>query len=48
MQQPLTCVEICVGVGGQALCLDMARFVYVALIEFESDYCKVMRENRPE
>lgn len=48
MQQPLTCVEICAGAGGQALGLAMAGFVHVALVEFESDYCKVMRENRPE
>lgn len=48
MQQPLTCVEICAGAGGQALGLAMAGFVHVALVEFEADYCKVMRENRPE
>ena len=48
MQHPLTCVEICAGAGGQALGLAMAGFVHVALVEFEADYCKVMRENRPE
>lgn len=31
MQQPLTCVEICAGAGGQALGLAMAGFVHVAL-----------------
>lgn len=48
MQQPLTCVEICAGAGGQALGLAMAGFVHVALVEYESDYCKVLRDNRPE
>ena len=42
MQQPLTCVEICAGAGGQALGLAMAGFVHVALVEYESDYCKVL------
>ena len=48
MMKPLTCVEICAGAGGQALGLAMAGFVHVALVEFEVDYCKIMRENRPE
>lgn len=48
MQQPLTCVEICAGAGGQALGLAMAGFVHVALVEYESDYCKVLKGNRPE
>ena len=48
MQQPLTCVEICAGAGGQALGLAMAGFVHVALVEYEQDYCKILKENRPE
>ena len=48
MQRPLTCVEICAGAGGQALGLAMAGFVHVALVEYEKDYCKVLKENRPE
>ena len=36
MQQPLTCVEICAGAGGQALGLAMAGFVHVALVEYEA------------
>ncbi|MCC8025810.1 MAG: DNA cytosine methyltransferase [Clostridium sp.] len=48
MQQPLTCVEICAGAGGQALGLAMAGFAHVALVEYESDYCKILKENRPE
>ena len=48
MQRPLTCVEICAGAGGQALGLAMAGFVHVALVEYEPDYCEVLRKNRPE
>ncbi len=48
MQRPFTCVEICAGAGGQALGLAMAGFVHVALVEYEEDYCKVLKENRPE
>lgn len=48
MQRPLTCVEICAGAGGQALGLAMAGFVHVALVEYEVDYCKVLKDNRPE
>lgn len=46
--RPLTCVEICAGAGGQALGLAMAGFVHVALVEYEEDYCKVLKQNRPE
>lgn len=48
MQRPLTCVEICAGAGGQALGLAMAGFVHVALVEYEKDYCDVLKQNRPE
>ena len=48
MQQPLTCVEICAGAGGQALGLAMAGFVHVAPVEYEEDYCKGLKQNRPE
>ena len=48
IQSPLTCVEICAGAGGQALGLAMAGFVHVALVEYEEDYCKILKQNRPE
>ena len=48
MQRLLTCVEICAGAGGQALGLAMAGFVHVALVEYEEEYCKVLKDNRPE
>lgn len=48
MKRPLTCVEICAGAGGQALGLAMAGFVHVALVEYEEDYCRTLKQNRPE
>lgn len=48
MNRPLTCVEICAGAGGQALGLAMAGFVHVALVEYEKDYCRILKQNRPE
>lgn len=43
----LTCVEICAGAGGQAIGLDMAGFAHVALVEYESEYCQVLKDNKP-
>lgn len=48
MRRLLTCVEICAGAGGQALGLAMAGFVHVALVEYEQEYCNVLKANRPE
>lgn len=44
----LTCVEICAGAGGQAIGLDLAGFEHLALIEYEADYCVVLKQNKPE
>ena len=44
----LTCVEICAGAGGQALGLDMAGFHHIALVEYEKEYCNVLKANRPD
>ncbi len=44
----LTSIELCAGAGGQALGLAMAGFVHVALIEYEKDYCDILKRNRPE
>ena len=44
----LTSVEICTGAGGQAIGLDMAGFEHVALVEYEPEYCNVLRANRPD
>ena len=43
----LSCVEICAGAGGQALGLDMAGFNHIALVEYESTYCQVLKANKP-
>lgn len=43
----LTCVEICAGAGGQAIGLDMAGFEHVALVEYEPEYCQVLKDNKP-
>lgn len=42
-----TSIEICAGAGGQALGLEMAGFEHVALVEYERDYCKCLKSNRP-
>lgn len=44
----LSSIEICAGAGGQALGLAMAGFNHVALVEYEQDYCDVLKQNRPE
>lgn len=44
----LTSVEICAGAGGQALGLAMAGFHHLALVEYEKEYCDVLKANRPE
>lgn len=44
----MNCVEICAGAGGQALGLEMAGFHHVALVEYEKEYCDVLKLNRPE
>ena len=44
----LTCLEICAGAGGQALGLERAGFTHVALVEYESEYCDVLRTNKPK
>lgn len=42
-----SCVEICAGAGGQALGLEMAGFSHVALVEYEKEYCDILKFNRP-
>ena len=44
----LTCVEICAGAGGQAIGLDLAGFEHIALVEYEPEYCDVLKSNRPD
>lgn len=44
----LTSVEICAGAGGQALGLSMAGFHHLVLVEYEKEYCEVLKANRPD
>lgn len=41
-------IEICAGAGGQALGLEQAGFNHLVLVEYEDEYCKCLKENRPE
>ena len=43
----MNCIEICAGAGGQALGLEQAGFEHVVLVEYENDYCKTLKQNRP-
>lgn len=43
----MNCIEICAGAGGQALGLEEAGFEHIALVEYENDYCKTLKQNRP-
>lgn len=44
----LSSIEICAGAGGQALGLSLAGFEHVALVEYEKEYCDVLKKNRPD
>lgn len=44
----MNCIEICAGAGGQALGLEMAGFEHIALVEYEQEYCDVLKLNRPQ
>lgn len=44
----LTSIEICAGAGGQALGIAQAGFSHIALVEYEHDYCTVLKSNKPE
>ncbi len=42
-----TSIEICAGAGGQALGLEEAGFVHLAIVELDSHACETLRRNRP-
>lgn len=41
-------IEICAGAGGQALGLEQAGFEHTVLVEYESEYCECLKNNRPQ
>ena len=41
-------LELCAGGGGQALGLEMAGFGHAAAVEYEEQFCKTLRANRPQ
>jgi DNA (cytosine-5)-methyltransferase 1 len=43
----LSCVEICVVAGGQALGIENAGFRAEALVEIDARCCETLRHNRP-
>jgi DNA (cytosine-5)-methyltransferase 1 len=43
----LTALELCAGGGGQALGLELAGFHHEAVVEYESQFCTMLRKNRP-
>lgn len=40
-------IEICAGAGGQAIGLERAGFIHLALVEIEPRACETLRINRP-
>lgn len=46
-QTPLTCLDLCSGLGGQALGLERAGFQIVGAVEQEADPAATLRANRP-
>lgn len=44
----LSCIEICVGAGGQSLGLEAAGFAHELAVEIEPEPCQTLRLNRPQ
>lgn len=47
-QPPFTAIELCAGVGGQALGLERAGFDVVAAVDIDADTCSTLERNRPQ
>jgi DNA (cytosine-5)-methyltransferase 1 len=46
-ERRFTAIELCAGVGGQALGLERAGFEVVAAVDIDSDSCATLTRNRP-
>ncbi|MFE9400278.1 DNA cytosine methyltransferase [Streptomyces sp. NPDC006530] len=46
-EQAFTAIELCAGVGGQALGLETAGFKITAAVDIDRDTCETLVENRP-
>lgn len=44
----LTAIELCAGVGGQALGFERAGFEMVAVVDIDGDTCSTLARNRPD
>lgn len=47
MERRFSSLEICAGAGGQAIGLERAGFIHLALVEIEQRACETLRLNRP-
>ncbi|MER5381433.1 DNA (cytosine-5-)-methyltransferase [Streptomyces sp. NPDC002688] len=47
-EQSFTAVELCAGVGGQALGLEQAGFDLTAAVDIDHDSCETLSHNRPD
>ena len=48
MNKQLTFFDFFSGIGGFRIGLERAGFSHVALVEYESEYCDVLRNNNPD
>ncbi|WP_385620421.1 DNA (cytosine-5-)-methyltransferase [Streptomyces sp. P8-A8] len=48
LEQRFTAIELCAGVGGQALGLEQAGFEIVAAVDIDGDSCATLSLNRPD
>ncbi len=47
-QTRLTAIDLCAGIGGQALGLEAAGFEVTTVLDIDADSCRTLTDNRPE